>query len=244
MKDIPFYPGHSVLVAGDDVEHADPILDKALAILGLTDSEKAPYKSPLEVAEAVDEAFGDRLSGEIERRVLRKRGFTAQTFLEKGKEKCTPSVYLSLCSRIDQISIKLKFLVCGFDNKGFGHIYCVDGEHSPANYNSVGMWAIGSGAHAALSSMAYHKSKMDFSVYRSVEEAAYFGIVAKFMAESSDLVGKVGALVCAVDKERKPQYVNYVNQQKIRAKWEKEGAPRVPSDVDTFMKGLIAPNVI
>jgi 20S proteasome alpha/beta subunit len=233
VKDIPFCAGNSILLAGDDMEYAAPILDRAKQIIG------AGYKPPNEVADAIDEAFRDQLQKQIENRVLRKRGFTAATFLDKGKQKCTPTVYLALCNRIEQVSIKLKFLVCGFDENKIGHIYLVDGENAPANYDSVGMWAIGSGAHAALSTLAYFANRLDITVNKSAGEATYFGMTAKYMAESSDQVGKKEPFVCVVDASRKGKYINYRDLVKIRQLWEQDGAPRVPDNLIEFMKPLL-----
>lgn len=139
------------------------------------------------------------------------------------------------------MSLSLKFLICGFDEKGIGHIYCVDGESAPANYDSVGMWAIGTGAHAALSSLAFHADKADLSVYKSREEAAYFALVAKFMAESSDQVGKIGTFISVIEATQKLNYVSFTDIEKVRALWESDGAPRVPAGIADFMKPLIHP---
>ncbi|HET9743551.1 MAG TPA: hypothetical protein VFQ00_12435 [Terriglobales bacterium] len=235
LKDIPFRQRTSVLVAGDDMEHEIPILDRAKELLG------DAYKPPAVVADALDEAFRERVHRQIENSVLGKRGFTVPSFLDKGKQKCTSSAYLSLCSRIDQVSIKLKFLVCGFDAKDIGHLYLVDGENAPANYDSVGMWAIGSGAHAALSSLMYFAEKSSITVFSPAEVATYFGIVAKFMAESQDQVGKEIPFVCVVDSGQKPRYIAYERFDEIKKYWEDHGAPRVPPNLEAFMKPLIAP---
>jgi 20S proteasome alpha/beta subunit len=107
-----------------------------------------------------------------------------------GKRKCAASLYQTLCNRIEKVNISLTFLVCGFDDEGSGHIYSVDGKDAPKCHDSVGMWAIGSGAHAALSSLAFHLNKAQLNLTTSVEKATYLAIAAKFMAESSSEVGK------------------------------------------------------
>lgn len=239
VKDIPIYKRCTALIAGDDTEHVTPILERAQQLIyaGTT------VKSPGDVADSVDQAFSERLKKEIEARILRKRGFTVESFLEKGKQKCTPSAYLALLNRIDQVSISLKFLICGFDEKGIGHIWGVDGKSAPANYDSVGMWAIGSGAHAALSSLAFHANQANLTIHKSKEEAVYFALAAKFMAESSDQVGKVGTFVSVIEaSEAKPlEYMTFASLAKARSLWESQGAPRVPKDVVEFMKPLIFP---
>src|SRR5208283_2723388 len=57
-------------------------------------------------------------------------------------------------------------------------------------FNSLGFWAIGSGAPAALSSLSFHISPKQLTVYSSVPEAVYFSLAAKFMAESVNDVGR------------------------------------------------------
>jgi hypothetical protein len=239
MKDIPIYKRCTALVAGNDTEHANPILERAHQLLYSNNK----VKSPSEIADIVDQAFAERVNREIEAKVLRKRGFTVESFLEKGKQKCTPSAYLALCNRIDQVSISLRFLICGFDEQGIGHIYSVDGKTAPSNYDSVGFWAIGSGAHAALSSLAFHANQADVSVFRPKEEAVYFALTAKFMAESSDEVGKLGALVSVFDAspEHEIEYMRLEAITQVRALWQVEGAPRVPKNISEFVGPLLAP---
>ncbi len=233
LKDVPFFADYVALVAGDDVEHASPILKRAAAIL----FSREPYDySIAAVASAVDEAFGERIQQEISSKVLRKRGFTVETFADKGRQKCTPSAYLALCSRIDQVRLSLKFLICGFDDNQ-GHIWCVDGESAPKCYDDVGMWAIGSGAPAALSSLAFHSNRLDFGPFSDDAEAAYFAVASKFMAETSELVGE--ATFCVVRK--KGEKPNYLDVQDIRNIWEEEGRPRCPSNLGARIGKVLRP---
>ena len=91
LKDLPLYKDIYALFAGNDVAHVEPILDRAREIL--LSSKSLP--SVRDAAYALDQAYGERLHDEIYRRVLRKRGFDVASFREKGKQKCTPSAYLS-----------------------------------------------------------------------------------------------------------------------------------------------------
>ncbi len=251
------------LFAGNDIEHAQPIVIRAREIVRTSflqsfldkkkklelslpeDAKKAventlghEYPSPEDVANAVDQAYSERLHSEIEKKVLRKRGFDTKTFLDMGKQKCTPAAYLSLCSRIDQIKISLKFLVCGFGSNGDGHIYLVDGESAPKCYDPIGMWAIGTGAHAALSSLAFHAEKGALSIFSPAGRAVYFATAAKFMAESSAEVGKGTTTVSTKEKGKEWVYVPFPRVEKIRALWEKQGAPQVPNNLDEEMKDI------
>lgn len=221
-----FAAGCRILVAGNDIEHASPILDRSRELLSAIFEP-----SVRQVAEAIDEAYGERLHVEISRKVLRKRGFDVPTFLEKGKQKCTPSAYLSLCSRIDQVSISLKFLVSGFDEVG-AHIYCVDGESAPKNYDSIGMWAIGKGAHAALSLLAFHvEHKHIIPHNRSLEEALFFALAAKFMAESCGDVGRQDTFVGIDELGKNSWFLKRKDVEQIRDIWNAESAPQLPANL-------------
>jgi hypothetical protein len=235
-KNVPIHKEWSVLFAGNDVEHARPIIDMASSFLRAN-----PPQDAIDVANAVDEAFAERLSIEITNKVLRKRGFTAESFVEKGKQKCTPSVYLSLCSRIDQIKISLKFLVCGFDHKGRGHIFLVDGESAPKSYDPVDMWAIGSGAFSAMSFLAFHADQGNFGKL-SLERAVYLTVGAKFMAETAEGVGSKAAFVIIREHGVEGfRSVKYSDIERIRQEiWKPEGMPKLPENLE----GRIGPLIV
>jgi hypothetical protein len=191
-----------------------------------------------EVANAVDQAYGERLQQEINNKVLRKRGFTVESFLEKGKQKCTPSAYLSLCNRIDQVRFSLRFLICGFDAKKEGHIFSVDGDGTPKCYDDIGMWAIGTGASAALSSLAFHKNNLDFGLSSTEEEIVYFALAAKFMAESAGSVGKA-TFISVHRPGSELRYISYTDRLLVEKIWKVEGRPRCPDKLADRVKGIV-----
>ncbi|MGC2698495.1 MAG: hypothetical protein WA738_22125 [Candidatus Angelobacter sp.] len=236
LKNKPIHKNWTVLIAGNDVEHADPILNRASDIL-----RQSPPENPIDVANAVDEAFSERIHNEINNSILRKRGFDVDSFREKRKQKCTPSVYLSLCSRIDQVKISLKFLVCGFDGGGEAHIFLVDGEHAPKNYDRLGMWAIGSGAHSALSFLAFHADQGAFGDL-TTNEGAYLALGAKFMAETSSDVGKKAAFIMIFENGTfsNRRSVPYPLITKMKEEiWIPEGMPRLPENIEERMSKYI-----
>jgi len=237
-KQTILFRGYSVLFAGNDVEHAAPIIERAEEILfsSIEAAKQKKMPTPSAVVNAVDQAYAEQIHSEINRRVLRKRGFDVESFRETGKRKCTASAYLALCSRIDQVNISLRFLVVGFDEAGNAHIYCVDGKSAPKCYDSIGMWAIGSGANAALSSLAFYMDKAQLNPFSSTETATYLALVARFMAESSNEVGSKATDVRIHHHGEGPRFVPYDRQMMIRELWEKEGAPRVPPNIEAAMK--------
>lgn len=220
----------TVLFAGNDVEHSDFVIDEARDVVSAIAKNRVPKVS--EVVEALDDAYWHRIHGDIERKVLKKRKFTIDSFRETGKQKCTASVYNSLCAGIEKIEISLKLLLCGFDDRGKARIFGIDGRGAPVCYDSVGMWAIGSGAHAALSSLAFQVDKERLSIYSTtVEDAIYFVSEAKFMSESSGEVGRESALLTIHRKGQKPSFLFSDDLKPVKDRWFADGAPKVPDGI-------------
>lgn len=228
-KDMPVAQT-GVIIAGDDIEHATPILDRAKEIMrGVTSPVKVS-----DVANAIDEAYGERLQQEIYRRVLRKQGFTVDSFRDQGKQKCTPTAYLAMLNKIERVKISLKFLISGFDHddKAEPHIYVVDGESAPASYDEIGMWAIGKGAHSALSFLAFLAERHFSPSYAGeLETAVYFALGAKFMAESCGEVGRGTTFAWINDSDHSQTYLTHIAVLKIKEIWELEGAPKLPENI-------------
>lgn len=217
------------LVAGDDIEHAKPIVSRAKEIIEKVNKESRHAGM---VAGALHSAYVERLHQEIEARVLSKRAFTVETFRDRGKNKCSPDVYIDLCSRIDQVRLSLKFLLCGFGLKGEPHIFCVDGKGIPKCYDDVGFWAIGTGGSAALSALAFHVDHEDFHPLFSEEnEAVYFALAAKFMAESSEMVGKSTLALVFRPNDTESGFVPYPRVEDVRGIWKRQGAPKKPRQI-------------
>jgi hypothetical protein len=152
-------------------------------------------------------------------------------------------VYNSLCIKIEKVEISLQFLVIGFsEDANDGHIYLVDGTDAPKCYDEVGVWAIGSGAHAALSSLAFHIERRELYKFgTSPATAAYFACEAKFMAESSGHVGRDAATVIVLssrDAIGDIKFINVGNIAKIKEIWKTQGAPRTPANIDEQMKAM------
>jgi hypothetical protein len=242
LKDRPLFGETYTLFAGDDTEHVEPILSRTRQILAASANIKAI--SVQDAADAVDLAYSERLHKEIENRVLRKRGFTIDSFRNEGRQKCTPSDYLNLCTRIDKVSLSLKFIVSGFsgpDSKdgSNGRIFTIDGMSAPKSCTPIGMWAIGSGKTAALGWLAYHIERLNVNWLSSEAEALYYGLTARFMAETDVNVGRGDTVIYIAERGKPIRYANYSLIQAVRQIWEQEGAPQVPKNLEERMTELI-----
>jgi hypothetical protein len=220
--------GWWIQYAGNDVEKASLLIDQAQHKIGRNDPNTW---NPHLIVNILHEAWLESRDREIEAKILRKHGFTFESFREHGRDKCTDSVYDGLHDRIDRFKFSLEFLLAGFDVDGDAHLFCLDSQGTVSCYDDLGFWAIGSGAHAALSSLSFHIEHGNLCSYCScVHKSVYFACEAKFMAETSVHVGKDGTLVSIHRKdEKETQFFFDSETQKIKKSWLKYGAPK-PSD--------------
>jgi hypothetical protein len=237
-KNDPFAADWVALSAGDDMEHALPIVERCTSMLYPRGIRKYKALTPEFVASKFDLAYWERLQRQIETKVLRKYHFTGKSFNKEGKIKCTATIYNNLCNRIDQTGLSLTFLICGFGDNETGHILVVDGRNAPTSYDSIGMWAIGSGAASALSALAFHADKHGLSVYSSLPEALYCACEAKFMAESAKEVGR-NTFIIIMQKDARIRCLSPPGVQIIKKIWESKGAPRIPAQALKVIPQLV-----
>ncbi len=223
-KNDPFLYNCPVLYAGNDMQYAPLVIDRARRRL-------THASTPEEAAYALDEAYQEQLSELIQKRVLRRYKFDSNKFRDQGKKLCTEIVYNRLCERISKVDLSIRFLLCGFDQRQSGHIYTAGGDESVENFDHVGIWAIGRGAPAALASMAFHVTHGHFHpMYCSADEALYYGLEAKFMAESADTVGR-STFVTITESDKRVKFIDEHNIDKLRKKWQQTGAPQMSKTV-------------
>jgi hypothetical protein len=220
LKNYPFYEGWTALPSGNDAEYFPLILEQARSAL-----TKIKPSTSREIALAIDTAYQEQRQSLIETTVLRKYGFTSKTFMREGKKLCSDTLYNNLCEKIAAVTLSAEFLLCGFDNKGVGHVLCAGGDKSCRSYDHFGVWAIGTGQHSALASLSFQASRSEYSVHSRLEEAVYAALTAKFMAESASDVGK--STFAVVMRARKSMlFVPDIAIDILRKAWELEGAPR------------------
>jgi ATP-dependent protease HslVU (ClpYQ) peptidase subunit len=214
--------------AGNDAEQAPLIIDTARR--RIVESAGKTRTADL-IVRSLQSALLNCRDQQIETKILRKHGFTFQSFRDDGKTQCSESVYDELHDRIDRFKFSLEFMVAGFDPDSTSHLYHLDSHGSLSCYDDLGFWAIGSGAHAALSSLSFHVEHDNLCAFCScVHNAVYFGCEAKFMAETSVEVGKESTLVMIHEPNEKEVQFFFNNEaEKIKKAWLKYGAPK-PSE--------------
>lgn len=233
MKTEPFIPNYSLLFAGNDVSRAGVIIRRArkVCVVGrLTD--------PDEIAEVIYAECQRELNKIIEAKILSRHGFTTATFNKSGKRQCTEAVYYELSSKIDRVSLSLKFLLCGFDTEGHGHIRYIDTQGPPQDYDALGFYAIGTGGNAALSSLCHSVEHLHLGRDVSSALVAYHCIAAKFMAESASDVGQ-DTFVSFEKKDSQARFITPLyGMDYLRKQWVKHGSPRVPRGIESAITDL------
>jgi len=228
-----FWRKWTIMYAGEDIESVPFIISAAKSSIAKLKGAVGPQ----DIADALDQAYAQRLNKIIETKVLRRYGYTSESFRKQGKKQLTASIYNSLCVGIASVKLSLRFLVAGFDKQGKGHILVAGGDEPPTDYTSLGFFAIGSGANAALSSLLFHKSKLRLTEQVSEGVCVYLLCEAKFMAEPGDVGRATFIALQSAENNGEPRFVT--NADAIRELWESEGAPCLPKFTSVRIEKLI-----
>jgi hypothetical protein len=235
LKNEPMISGCVALCAGNDMQYAPLILEAAKRRL-------KPASQPSEVADAIDEAYQEQQAELIEKKFLKRYRLTGEDFQKSGKKVLTDAVYTRICDRIDKFNLSVRFLVCGFDSNKQGHILTAGGADSVESYDHIGVWAIGEGAHAALSSLAFHITHQHVSPpYSDLNKTLTFALPAKFMAESANSVGP-GTFTVVLEAGKPPQYISETGIDLLRKEWLKDGAPKISKKILKLIPDLLFTN--
>src|SRR5208337_2794076 len=114
LKNWPLAPNWVTIYAGDDVEHADPIIRVVRREAWKIAVRNAGRVKAEEIVSMMDDAYSEQLQAHIEKKFLRKHNFTGESFLKLGKLKCTPDVYNRICGKIEKENFSLRFILAGF----------------------------------------------------------------------------------------------------------------------------------
>ena len=170
--------------------------------------------------------------------MLRRHKVTAAKFLA-NKNLFTDTIYNGLRNRMEQVKLSLQFLACGFDAKGEGHILIIDGMTPPGSHDLTGIYAIGTGANAALSALAFQVDKNRLNQYSDINKSLYCACEARFMAASARDVSRESTFVTVLEKGDQTQFLSDAGVAYIRKIWARSGAPRIPKRALDVMPSLL-----
>jgi hypothetical protein len=210
----------SALYAGNDITPVRPIIRRVQE--EIADGGRAA--PPIGVA-AMQVSFAHAYQAE---RVLRAEqvllgiyGLDMATFNSQAIELFGESGAAIMRERIERVEFDCAFLVCGFDDYIYPHVFTVSNPGIVNDYDVPGYWAIGSGALNALSALAMS----EHSRFCSLETTIYNACVAKFMAESAVGVGKT-TVVLVQWPDLRSVFMSTEEIKAVRKDWERYGKPR------------------
>jgi 20S proteasome alpha/beta subunit len=171
-----------VMLAGNDIAPALPIIENARAILvGTVPSLK-------EVCDAVYQSYQVERAKLVEAIYLAPRGWTLKDFNSPKASILPESLREEIGTKIAAKKVEVGFIVAGFDDKGRGHIFSIDDYEErgkPRIQDLPGYHAIGSGADAAGYMMAYR----EVSAKLPLRLALYYAVEGKYFGEQASGVG-------------------------------------------------------
>jgi 20S proteasome alpha/beta subunit len=185
-KILQLHPNWKIMIAGNDIGPAYPIIDRAQKKL-------EPITAPTinQVADAVQQAYNEEQAKEAEQIFLTARGFTMAKFVNEGKQLLTEADFIRIGSEIEGAQFQLSLLVTGFDDHGAAHIFVLYGG---TNKGFIRIYkefcAIGSGETNATFLMNFRELKPDMPIRRTlyyVLEAKYYGELAPSVGLDTDL---------------------------------------------------------
>lgn len=174
------------------------------------------------MASAIASAYKEELKEEAEARVLGKFGLTVEHFLETGLAKFGEHAYHDLLRCIRDIEFDVEFLIAGFNAIKVPQLLSISNPGIVRDHTRLGYSAIGIGGYIAMMSISSH----GFTSHRTVEEAVYHSLEAKFMAERAPGVGNGSTLML-----QWPGRVEFLSDEAIaetRCLWLGWGKAHVP----------------
>jgi 20S proteasome alpha/beta subunit len=194
-KIIVLQKGWRVLISGDDVAPAYPIIEAAKkSLIG-------PKKYNVgEVMNAVYNAYSAERLAAADSSYLKPAGIKSLDLIG-GRDKLPESIRIELINKMAGFKLEVSLLVAGFDSNKKGYIFSVDDDQvrgRPQRQDITGWHAIGSGAGGAMYMMAYRA----LSPSMPLRAVLYYAVEAKYFGEKASGVGvKTDVLIMRSDKE-------------------------------------------
>jgi hypothetical protein len=209
------------LYAANDMSRVGAILERATDGLA-----KLKDPSSSEVEGVVVQAFQKEVQMAAANKVLSPYGLDLETFVATGRGKFGDQVFDQLRRDLEKACPSCTFLVVGFGRDKHADIFEVSVPGQASRYNEIGFWAIGSGAHSAISSLMFRKHQRS----AGAAETIYHVCEAKLMAESALGVG-TDTTVALLKPDAEAKYIRGSAFKHIRRRWETAGQPRVPKNI-------------
>jgi hypothetical protein len=203
----------TVMLAGDDISPAVPILER------LRDMADATLQ---EVSDKVKKSYKVQLKIVGEDTVLKTYGYDSmETFLVDGRVQLGELVFKEAVDKLMQVQLKCDLLCAGFDVNERPHVFSECDPGQVHYYDKPGFWAIGSGEHGALSTLL----SLHYDVRNDLPTCIYHVLAAKYTAETAFGVGR-GTFPIVLKPNIPISGISWKMEKKCRQEWE--SLPRIP----------------
>ncbi|MGD0402322.1 MAG: hypothetical protein ABSB66_03925 [Candidatus Acidiferrales bacterium] len=217
------------MLAGGDVSPSVPILRDVRKALGKPSSESLD-----EIVSAFQSAYKKQIVQAAETSILSRFDINMAEFRSNGLASFGPELFTRLIYEIEQVTLDLTFLVCGFDQKE-PHIFTIHGKGDATYFDLAGFWAIGSGQTSALATLFAAQSSV---IFKNLPDVLWMVSKAKFNAETALGVGK--RTTGLVLKENLERYVIQSEKMKeVKDLWEKQRQPDCPTENDVPLSKIL-----
>lgn len=176
------------------------------------------------------EAYQAERSEQITDRFLSTYQMSLEEFRREGYQSLGPVVFAEINNEIRNFNLGMTLLICGFDFKGFPHIFEVHDPGEVIDHDYIGYAAIGSGMPMALSVLAARSIKR-----LSWSDLLYRACEAKFTSETATGVGKA-TLVMLRPSNGIDIILPTAHIEKLRTIWETQRAIPPPSEAIKIIK--------
>lgn len=194
--------------------------------------------SPLEEVQAQFlEAYRRQRAATAEARLLSPFGLSLERFMKQGRTMFNERDHENLIQQIKNENLGAELLVSGFDPKKEPHIFNICDPGQATEYDKMGFWAIGSGAHSALGMMFAQK----YNVQESLHLCVYKVLAAKFAAESAEGVGKETVVYVLNPAAPLPLWLDSDEILEVRKKYDE--LKRVPDNIESQIEGYLGSNM-
>ncbi|PYX01256.1 MAG: hypothetical protein DMG89_02195 [Acidobacteria bacterium] len=240
---IHFVADWAIMLSGT-LGHVDSLVDALTRrMLSASDNDPKTIKHLLETAHR--EELGSWSAGHY----LAPFGLDMPTFLSKGKRYPTQvQSDLSRSIALGAEEYDAEIIVCGWgatatslaqERKSRPYPYIFSADYQGIKlHKTAGLYACGSGAPAALSTLYFHNCRPGMDVATVI----YYVATAKFMAERTLGVGP-NTVMFAMKRTGGLVPVTSDHLKQMRKLWIDEGSPRLPNTATALVTSLLGDNL-
>jgi hypothetical protein len=217
--------------AGNDVSHADAVIDLTDSLMVENEEESAT-----KVRDRFTHAYHTIRKKQIEDQLLSSFNWTIEDFLKIGRKQLPISHFSSLLTDIQNFDLGCQFILSGFPNDDAEepNIYVIENPGVAHPHDIVGFASIGAGETNASAYLTWR----EHSRHDDLWETVYNGIAAKALSEKAIGVGFQTDVVI-IPAKGEYCFLDIKALSEIRDIWESEEHFHRPKNLKKRVQKLV-----